>query len=282
MKSIFLSLLFCFIGCFIYANTITGVVVDAKSKKNIAFVRIGIENCSSTLSDSSGHFSIDLPSGDSYNDKNTIVIFDRPGYSTLSISLEDYRASGGIVSMNPIPAQRKDISISTSTKARKEGITKGSCTYIISLDQMKETGGEFGFILGNNLPCYVSSLNLYIGNTKIRYLQFRVNIYDVQNNNQRMNDYEIITKADLGNAYLAQDGWVKFDISNYNLIIDRKVLIVFENLFHPNIAKDIELSFPGLTAMIGQGNFYYRLSPFDNFEKTDLKVSIYAEVTPIL
>ena len=74
---------------------------------------------------------------------------------------------------------------------------------------------------------------------------------------------------------------MKFDISNYNLIIDREVLIVFENIYLPNISKDIELSCPGLSAIIGKSNFYIRLSPFDDFQRVDIKVSMYAEVTPV-
>lgn len=280
MKHLFPFLILYIIGGSLNAKTISGVIIDSKSKENVGLVRVGINACCFTLSDEFGHFTLNIPSERKYGD-TTMIVFDKPGYATFYLSLKDLRASGGVVSMKSIQGLKLDNPISVNGKVRREGITSGSSTFIFMLDEMKELGGEFGIIIGENAPCVVSSLNLYIGNSKIRHLKFRVNIYDVHNGYKRINEHEIITSADLGSAYLAQDGWVKFDISNYNLIIDREVLIVFENIYLPNISKDIELSCPGLSAIIGKSNFYIRLSPFDDFQRVDIKVSMYAEVTPV-
>lgn len=281
MKHILLSL---FIFVFIlnlYSDGISGIIINSKTKTRLSYVRVGLENNTSALSDSLGNFHLILKDNQEYKDRNVKLIFDRPGFLPLSLSIGDFEKSGKIVSMTPTPHEKSKQNTANmynvSSKTHKDGATRGSSTYVFMLDFMKELGGEFGIVIGNKIPCLISSLNLYIGHSKIRHLKFRVNVYDVNNNFKRINDHEIIAHADLGNAYQAVHDWVNFNISDYNLTIDREVLIVFENIYHQNIGEDIEMSVAGILASVGNSNSYFRIHPFNDFAKIGIRISMYAE-----
>ncbi len=280
MKQTISLIIVLFIWNNLSAESISGKIIDSKTKSNIANVRVIIKDYSSTLTDNAGKFTLKIPDN---IDKNKIIInFDMPGYSYLDVALNNLNKNNNILLMDAIHKDAKSKELNhTKSEVKKEGITKGSSTFIFMLDNFSDIGGEFGFIVKKHTPCYLSSLNLYIGNTKIRNLKFRINIYDINNNYKRINDQEIISSVDMGNFYLAHDGWVKFDLFSYNIKIDRETLIVFENIFHPTISNDIELSFPGLSAITTKNNCFYRTSYHENFEKLDLKLSMFAELIPI-
>src|ERR1044072_5917651 len=62
--------------------TITGTIIDAATRKEIAGARVRVDNFSATLSDSAGHFTLKVPS------YTTTIIVEGEGYSTKSIPLK--------------------------------------------------------------------------------------------------------------------------------------------------------------------------------------------------
>ena len=61
---------------------VTGTIIDAATRKEIAGARVRVDNFSATLSDSAGHFTLKVPS------YTTTIIVEGEGYITKSIPLK--------------------------------------------------------------------------------------------------------------------------------------------------------------------------------------------------
>ncbi|NLA25677.1 MAG: carboxypeptidase-like regulatory domain-containing protein, partial [Bacteroidales bacterium] len=77
------------------AESISGKIIDSKTKSNIANVRVIIKDYSSTLTDDAGKFTLKIPDN---IDKNKIIInFDMPGYACLDVGLNNLNRSNSTI-----------------------------------------------------------------------------------------------------------------------------------------------------------------------------------------
>lgn len=213
---------------------IIGKVIDAKTQSPLSYVNIGVKNKNiGTVSKEDGSFIISIPS-DFQNDSLT---FSMVGYHELSFLIKD------LVSVKEITVQLKEKTtrlkevVITGEKLiqRKYGIKRRGTIHFTDGIFKKDDSFEIGQVikLGNSIA-QITSLHLHINSSRSDSANFRINFYRYDADHTIPKE-RIIEKSIL-QRHPIREGWLKFDLSGYNILLKGDVLAAIE--FIPDSKKD--------------------------------------------
>lgn len=220
-------------------SQIVGKVIDTNNKSPLAYVNIGIkEKNIGTISKEDGSFSIDIPS----DYQSGSLTFSIVGYYESNLSIKDLMSKENVViQLKEKPTQLEEVVVTGEKLVEKKyGIKRRGAIHFIDGIFKKDDSFEIGQVirLGNSLA-QITSLNLHINSSRPDSANFRVNFYryDVDENIPR----EKIIEKSILQRHPVKEGWLKFDLSNYNILINGDVLISLE--FIPDAGNDIKQIF---------------------------------------
>jgi len=224
----------------IFSQTqITGKVIDTNDKSPLAYVNIGIkEKNIGTVSKEDGSFSIDIPS----EHQSDILTFSIVGYYESNLSIKDLTPKGNVViQLKEKPTQLEEVIVTGKKLVEKKyGIKKRGAIHFTDGIFKKDDSFEIGQVirLGNALA-QITSLNLHINSSRLDSANFRINIYryDVDENIPK----ERIIEKSIIQRHTVKEGWLKLDLSDYNILIKGNVLVSLE--FIPETEKDVKQIF---------------------------------------
>jgi hypothetical protein len=225
MTKIFLtlSLLSIYLG---FAQTkISGKVIDAETKTELAFTNIGIAGTTiGTVSDIDGKFSLNLDKA--LRAKDTLQ-FSFIGYRTTSVLISQLKQTDNSIEMMPQAVQLAEVVL--SSKKPKEKIigrnhigtgTLWSNFYIAGEKQDDKLGREMGMKFNLKGNYRLKNLNFYIGSNQYKSIKFRMNVYELEDNkpSKLLNKEDII--FDVGDI---QSDWFRLDLNEYNMYLKKEL-----------------------------------------------------------
>lgn len=246
-------------------QTIEGLVIDAKSKKAIPYVNIGIKVLAKgTLSDFEGKYALETSS------KDDIITFSSIGYETVNIKVDELKPYDTLqllqtdyqLEMVEIEAKRfeeKEVILGAKSKNRGHSIGFGSA----------QLGAEIGAKIEVKHPTYIQSVNFELNHAKGDSLLFRVNIYD-------LTDGKIGSNLMMKNILVKEKqrtGTITVDLSQYNLILHSDVLLSLEWLRNFDEIGNKELTFNTRKSKSMRG-VYLKYSSNGEFEKLSHKTKL--------
>lgn len=231
-----------FIACFAYFNqtsaqsiTVSGKVKDKTSGNTIPFVNIGFMGTQTgTISDSAGNFKLSIPE----KHKEDSVTFLAVGYKARKFSVAELNSqNSSAIFLDKKIYEVKEVEIqSTKSVLKYLGFQKGktkACSgqdyAMISSYFKTENPGK---------PYYIKSVKFFgigwKGNPQLRIrIQKKDSIYFIPGEdivNENIIVYPIINS-----------GWVEFDLSKYNILIeDEGFFVTFEKLANAINKVEIE------------------------------------------
>ena len=224
----------------IFSQTqIIGKVIDTNNKHPLAYVNIGIkEKNVGTISKEDGSFTIEIPP----EYQSGSLTFSIVGYYESNLSIKDLILEGDVVIKLKEKATQLEEVVITGKKLveKKYGIKRRGAIHFTDGIFKKDDSFEIGQVirLGNSLA-QITSLNLHINSSRPDSANFRINFYRY-NIDENIPKERIIEKSIL-QRHPVNEGWLKFDLSNYNILIKGDVLMSLE--FIPEIENDVKQIF---------------------------------------
>jgi predicted alpha/beta superfamily hydrolase len=211
----------------IFSQTrITGEVMDANDKRPLAYVNIGIkEKNIGTISKEDGSFSIDIPS----EYQSGSLTFSIVGYYESTLSIKDVMSKGNVtIQLKEKPTQLEEVIVTGKKMTEKKyGIKRRGAIHFTDGIFKKDDSFEIGQVirLGNTVA-QITSLNLHINSSRPDNANFRINFYryDIDENIPK----ERIVEKSILQRHPVKEGWLRFDLSNYDILIKGDVLISLE------------------------------------------------------
>ena len=213
-----------------YNTSFCQVVVNGKIKSNdgkeLQFVNIGIKNKNiGTVSDENGKFSLKIDNSKT----NEILTFSYVGFEELNIKIEDVLKSNNkefILTQKTIDLS--DVII-VATKATELEIGTKSYSSMVAgsvranNDKNKDIQ-EFAKKIKLKKPSEILNVNINLFNVNVDSTRFRINFYNIKDNLpfEKINTENIILKQKVEN------GWNKFDLTEYNLTFANPLFITIE------------------------------------------------------
>jgi predicted alpha/beta superfamily hydrolase len=229
----------CITHCSFSQTKITGKVIDAEKKYPLAFVNIGIkEENIGTVSKEDGSFTIIVPS----KYQSHILTFSIVGYYESHLPINDLLSNrNATIKLKEKTVQLNEVVISGEKLVEKKyGIKRRGAIHFTDGVFKKDDSFEIGQVihLGNSLA-QITSLNLHINSSRPDSANFRINFY--RYNADENIPKERILQQSILQRHPVNEGWLKFDLSDYNILIKGDVLMSLE--FIPETEKDVKQIF---------------------------------------
>lgn len=213
--------------------TLIGTIKDKKTNQPLPYVNIGvIEKQVGTVSNSSGHFSLDVPE---HMIKDSIR-FSFVGYESYTVPVGFFSSRKGTalkIELNESNTKLKGIVISsTQLKRRVFGIKRESSISATSFNGFQEgpvedlLGSEMGMkIKPKKYPSTLIDLNFFIRENAFDSIKLRVNIYPMKGEELQHN---IVPTSIIVDVVNKQKGWIKVDLEKYDIVLDSEFVISLE------------------------------------------------------
>lgn len=205
---------------------ITGKIISAKNQTPLSYVNIGIkEKNIGTLSKEDGSFVIDIP----IENQDDTLTFSIAGYQESNLSVKDLITEKiAIIKLNEKTTQLDEVVISGRKMVEKKyGIKRRGAIHFTDGMFKKDDSFEIGQVINlGNTVAKINSLNLHINSFRYDSADFRINFYrfDVDENTPK----ERIIEKSILQRHPIKEGWLTFDLSNYNILIKGNVLVSLE------------------------------------------------------
>jgi hypothetical protein len=206
--------------------TITGYVVDAGTGEPLEYVNIGIkEKDVGTSSLKDGFFSINIPP----EYKNDTLTFSMVGYHEFNRFIGQLDSQKNIIiQLAGKTTSLKELVISAEKLIEKKyGIKKRGIIHFTDGMFKKDDSFEIGQVikLGSGTS-QITSLNLHINSSRPDSGSFRINFYRFEDEDNRPK--ERIVEKNILQRHAIREGWLKFDLKEYNILLKGNVLISIE------------------------------------------------------
>lgn len=221
MKIISLTFILTFLIAFsgYSQNTVSGSIIDAKTKEPIPYVNIGIiKLMKGTVSDDSGVFML------SYKSEKDTVTFSAIGYGAVTRTVAELMENGEVL-LSPVLYELEEITVQ---KKALEGVTELGYNLRKRGESVgfgsTQLGTEIGGLLEIDRETIIYSAHFTFNNTSKDGLLYRVNIYEMENGKPLKN--LIPENVLLETPY--EPGTVSVNLSKYNIITEKDVLLSLE------------------------------------------------------
>ena len=204
-----------------------GKITDSKSKGALSYVNIGIKAKNiGTISGDDGSFSINIPQ----NHITDTLTFSLIGYSEFTIPVSQLDSKNEIsIQLIENPMVLNEVLIQGQKLVEKKyGIKKtGAILHFTDGIFKKDDSFEIGQVINlGDKPAKISSLNLHINSSRQDSASFRINFYKYNEDENapttRVFDRSIVQRHPI------RVGWLKFDLSDYNIRLKGKVFAAIE------------------------------------------------------
>jgi len=204
-----------------------GKITDSKSKGALSYVNIGIKAKNiGTISGDDGSFSINIPQ----NHITDTLTFSLIGYSEFTIPVSQLDSKNEIsIQLIENPMVLNEVLIRGQKLVEKKyGIKKtGAILHFTDGIFKKDDSFEIGQVINlGDKPAKIGSLNLHINSSRPDSASFRINFYKYNEDENapttRVFDRSIVQRHPI------RVGWLKFDLSDYNIRLKGKVFAAIE------------------------------------------------------
>lgn len=204
-----------------------GKITDSKSKGALPYVNVGIKAKNiGTISSDDGSFSINIPQ----NHITDTLTFSLIGYSEFTIPVSQLDSKNEIsIQLIENPMVLNEVLIQGQKLVEKKyGIKKtGAILHFTDGIFKKDDSFEIGQVINlGDKPAKISSLNLHINSSRPDSASFRINFYKYNEDENapttRVFDRSIVQRHPI------RVGWLKFDLSDYNIRLKGKVFAAIE------------------------------------------------------
>jgi predicted alpha/beta superfamily hydrolase len=204
---------------------ISGITLDTDNDHPLAFVNIGIKRKNiGTTSGADGSFTITIP----MSNMNDTLTFSMVGYDELNLPVKIINESEHkTFRLQKRKVDLKSVTVSVAKlhektfglKENKTGfhITDGSTNH----DDIFEIGQVVKL---SAAPSKITSLNLLIHENRTDSGTFRINFYGFDGS---MPTKKIVEK-NIVQVKAIREGWIKFDLSQYNIYLQGKIVVAIE------------------------------------------------------
>ncbi|MEZ4777347.1 MAG: carboxypeptidase-like regulatory domain-containing protein [Bacteroidia bacterium] len=230
---LFSFILFCLTSITSFSQIpIKGKIVSLPDKQPIAFANIGIINSSiGTIANTDGSFSFKIPSYFSHDS----VLFSALGYSKIFIPVSELtRETELTVYLREAPYALSEVMLTAErvkAKIYKAGNRKfdGGSLYADTV----MAGAAMALLIQNKspkfrYPVYIQDAQLRIVKNTFREFKIRVRLLEAENiKGLIMPGKDLLNQSVVVESKIA-DGWLKIDLSSYQLKMDRDFFLVFE------------------------------------------------------
>jgi len=225
-----LVLIFVFLTRFINsAQTLSGRIMEAETKKPIPYVNIGIPGKNiGTVSDSLGNFSIAYKDSNIHDTLKVSCI----GYESRNLIFADLiKKSNAEIPMNKIIYTLHEVVIKPSSKSKIKVLGNTSYSKFLSTgSKCSNPGSEIGVLYKNKQTIRIEKVNLQcVANNNSETL-FRINIYNGESGRPTNN----LLKEPIILKYRFKKGDNIFDLSDYNIEVLNDFFLSYETISIPN------------------------------------------------
>ncbi len=213
---------------------VESIVLDSASHTPLSYVNIGIANKNiGTVSGVDGKFSLAVP--DSLAQER--IMFSMIGYSNKSLIVSELQNENGKVFLSPTVIELNAVEITAAKmKAKKVGKSSGVGVYF-SVGVL-DFGGELATVIKmpKRKKSFLKDFNFKVTSNNPDSALFRVNLYYFENDVfKNILDENIYFKL-----YKGTTGDICVDLSPYNIVVDRDVLVSIEflEIYAPEVEFD--------------------------------------------
>lgn len=211
-----------------YAQTLTGRVLEADTKKPISYVNIGILGKNTgTVSDSLGNFSI------TYKDanKNDTLKFSCIGFESRILKPTDLIGkSHNEISMEKIIYTLKEVVVKPLSKREIKVLGKTGYSKFMGLgSKCTRPGASIGVLLKNKGPLRIQKVNLICSSDCKDEVLFRINLSDGETDRP---DNSLLKKPIIF-KYRFKKGNNFFDLTEYNIEASKDFYLSYELISLP-------------------------------------------------
>jgi hypothetical protein len=249
-------MLACFLSYTIKAQTIQGVIRDPKGEF-MPFVNVGIPNCSGTVTNDQGNFSLDISNCAS----NDTLCIGMLGYKLYRIRVSEIKSPCSIV-MERSDYELKEVKISKRNLKVKERGNFNQSDNMMAGFKSNDLGSELLVKIPVKRDAWVKKFNFYISKNIFDTLYFRLNIYKIEKGKPTtpLIDYPIYVKT------TSKGGWNTVNLEQYNIVVEGDFAIGLEWI------KDLKKGdvSSGLSFSVGFLNnvCYFRKASMQEWETT--------------
>lgn len=206
-----------------YAQTVVfeGTVKDIQNHHPVPFATLGIKGKNlGTVADETGVFRFSLDTGLISPDE--AIMISSVGYTTTSISMAKFKQGPQEVSLTPLIAVLKAVTIRPDKYKTKVFGRTGSTT-IMTANMFTERklindnlGKEQAAILSIDKHCYLRNFNMLVTFNRFQSVKFRLNFYSVKDGQPD----RLIVNKDILFDVTERNGWQTVDLTPYNIYLD--------------------------------------------------------------
>jgi CubicO group peptidase (beta-lactamase class C family) len=214
--------------------TVKGKVVSQTDQKPIAYVNVGIVNTGfGTISNEDGSFSLQVPQ---LNLKDTLR-FSGIGYGKRSIPIQSFLTKDVIVYLKEQVTQLNEVTVTSKKEKNKtfelgnrksrggtletDTIYAGSATALL-IENKNPVQKGFSF------PVYLQSASIRIFRNNLPAFKMRVRLYSVDKITKSP-DEDLLKKSVVVESTM-RNGWLTFDLSEFQYLIKEPFFIAFEQI----------------------------------------------------
>ena len=209
-------------------NTVTGIVTDVEDHKPVPYASIGVTRTpNGTVANAAGVFSIALDSKVTDNDTLKFSSIGYQGEAFLIGELKQRLKNGPLtISLNKSVSQLRQVSVNSKKGHVKiVGYDKNSKLFGLGF-YASGVGSQAGIVIPITHPgTNLENVSFYIIQNPFKHLLFRVNLYELVGNKPGNN---ILTENTFLHVDDNQTGKIIFDLSKYNLYLDKDILLTLE------------------------------------------------------
>jgi predicted alpha/beta superfamily hydrolase len=222
-------------GYVLSQTTIAGYVVDAGNSSALEYVNIGIKQKNiGTSSLKNGFFSIRIPA----ENQNDTLTFSIVGYyeQNILIGKVDFEKDVTIQLVEKSTNLKELVISGEKLVEKKYGIKRRGIVHFTDGMFKKDDSFEIGQVIKlGKRRSQITSVNLHINSSRADSGNFRINFYrfDIEDNGPK----ERIVGKSIFQRHTIREGWLKFDLKKYNILLKGDVLISVE--FIPEHREDI-------------------------------------------
>lgn len=205
--------------------TLTGVILDSDSQTVLPFVNIGIKRKNiGTTSLTDGTFSIKIP----LQNENDTLTFSMVGYEKLNLPIKNITvANQKIFQLKEKTTVLNSVTITARKLVERDFGIKNNRAVIHFTDGSTNQNDIFEIaqlIKFDTILSKVTSLNFHINQSRSDSGTFRINFYgfDGSRPSERIIEKSIVQKKKI------QEGWLKFDLTEYGVYLKGNFVIALE------------------------------------------------------
>ncbi|OKL40282.1 hypothetical protein A3841_18325 [Pontibacter flavimaris] len=198
-----------------------GEIVDRFKNKPVPYATIGIKGKSlGTVADENGQFSFTIPAT-AVSDEEAMIV-SCVGYKSVETTASAFKQGHLLISLPPAQINLNEVTIRARKVKTKTFGRTGNSTMMVSNMYTEnnllsdELAKEQGTIIKLDEEVLLKDFNMHVVFNRFKYVRFRLNIYSIKDG---LPDKSLL-KEDIRFDVAEKKGWVKVDLSRYNVFLE--------------------------------------------------------------